>query len=100
MIGLMIFASIIAILPIFLIKEYIKTNKIFLLISAMICYFILMQTYINIFKHKEVGSTFVLLQGLQILLIVISSSLLFGEVITFHKTIGFISGGICIGLLS
>ena len=100
MIGLMIFSAIIAIAPIFLIKEYIKTNKTILLISAMICYFILMQTYLYLFKHKEVGSTFVLLQGLQILLVFIPSVLIFGEVITIYKVIGILSGGVCICLLA
>lgn len=100
MLGLMIFASVIAITPIFLIKEYIKTNKTFLLICSMICYYILMQTYVYLFKYKEIGSTFVLLQGLQILLVFIPSVLVFGEVITIPKIIGIFSGGICISLLA
>lgn len=95
-----IIATIIAIIPVFLIKEYIKTDKTFYLLLAMLCYFIMMKSYIHIFTESEVSSSYVLLQILQIFIVVIPSIILFGESVSLNKIVGIVLGSISIYLLS
>lgn len=93
---LIIFASIIALLPIFFIKEYIKTNNKIYIIITIISYVLLMVAYINIFKKKEIMTSYTLLQILQIIIISIISIFIYNEKLTITKTIGLLSGGIAI----
>jgi multidrug transporter EmrE-like cation transporter len=96
----LIIATIIAIIPVFLIKEYILTKQSFYLLLAMLCYFIMMKSYVHIFTESEVSSAYVLLQILQIFIVVIPSIILFGETISLNKIAGIILGSISIYLLS
>ncbi len=96
----LIIATIIAIIPVFLIKKYIVTKQSIYLVFAMLCYYILMKSYIHIFTESEVSSAYVLLQILQIFIVVIPSIILFGESISLNKIVGIILGSISIYLLS
>jgi hypothetical protein len=65
-----IIASIVAILPVYLIKEYLATDNFNYLFLAMLGYLILLISYVNIFKKGDVGTSYVMLQLVQILLVV------------------------------
>ena len=91
-------ASIIAILPIFFIKKFILTNNYFYILASLLCYCILIFSYIQLFKNK-VGTIYTLLQVLQVLIVVIGSLLLFKEKIDRNKILGIVFGLLCIYFL-
>ena len=93
-----IIATIIALIPILLIKNYIITKNFNYLIFALIAYIILIICYINIFSNNVI-STYTILQILQILAMVIIGIILYKENINFTKIIGLILGIISIYLL-
>lgn len=97
---LLIITSIIALLPIFLIKKYINTkNKSYLFIAGFF-YLLLLLSYIEIFTRKEITSSYTLLQILQVLIVVIYGLLILKENLNFNKIIGIASGMICIYFLT
>ena len=95
---IMLFAASMAITPLFLVKEYIKTNNNYLLLAALSCYSMLIYTYTQIFREKQIGSGYVLLQGIQMILVAFIGFIIFGEAITLNKVLGILSAcaGICL----
>lgn len=96
----LIIATIIAIIPIFLLKQFILTNNYLYIILSLCAYSILIVSYINLFRNNQVSSIYVLLQILQILLVVIVSLLFYNEHIKLAQIIGIILGSVAIYLLS
>ena len=94
-----IIATIIALIPVLLIKQYIVTKNFNYLILALIAYIVLIICYINIFNTNVVSSTYVILQILQILIMVIIGIILYKENINITKIIGIILGILAIVLL-
>jgi multidrug transporter EmrE-like cation transporter len=74
-------ASISAIIPVLLIKEYsVSDNKnVLFLVLSMVCYLGLMISYINIFNTDKVSSSYTIIQLLQLLLVVLFGILFFKE---------------------
>ena len=99
MLSLIIIASIIAILPLYFIKKYIQTNKKLYIFITILLYYILTFLYIKIFRKAELSTTYVILQILQILIVVIMGLLLFNETINTKKIIGIIFGILSINFL-
>jgi len=96
----LIITSIIALLPIFLIKKYINTmNKSYLFLAGFF-YLLLLLSYIEIFKYSEITTSYTILQILQVLIVVIFGLFMFKENLNFNKIIGIISGIICIYFLT
>lgn len=91
----LLLATIIAILPVYFIKQFILTNNNVNLIYALVLYIILIKLYIEIFKQQQISSSYTLLQITQILLVVFGSIVFFNEQLTYKKI-----GGIVTGLLS
>ena len=87
---LIIVASIIALLPVFFIKEYIKSNNKIYIILSLIGYTLLAFIYIQIFKQKEIITSYNLLQILQILIVTIMGILIYKEKLNIKKSIGII----------
>lgn len=85
-----IIALISAIIPIPLIKEYTINNNILLLIGSLICYMILLYSYIIIFKDNKVSSTYTIIQVVQVLIIILAGVLFFKEKITPSMILGIL----------
>lgn len=85
---LIIIASIIALLPVFFIKEYIKSNNKIYIILSLIGYTLLAFLYIQIFRQKEIITSYNLLQVLQILIVTIIGILIYKEKLNIKKSIG------------
>jgi spermidine export protein MdtJ len=96
---LLFLSSIIAIIPIFLIKQYILTNNNIYIFLTLFLYICLTYIYIKLFKKNEVSSNYVILQIIQIILVLIISYFIFKESINNKKIIGILFGIICIVLL-
>lgn len=96
---IIIFATLIAILPIYFIKKYIITkNKLFIGL-ALSCYVLLILSYIKIFKTENIATSYTILQILQIIMVLIISRIIFNEKLTTNKYIGLILGSMSIYLL-
>ena len=94
-----ILASLIALLPVFLIKKYTKTDNMMYIIFALCSYILLTYFYIKIFRVGELSTYYIILQILQIVLVIIGSMILFNEEINKRKIIGIILGIISIYIL-
>jgi multidrug transporter EmrE-like cation transporter len=90
-----VIATLVALIPIYLIKQYVISSNLLYLLIAMVLYIILMISYIKIFEHDQVASSYTILQITQIVAVVIMGLLFFDEKITTNKTIG-----LCFGLTS
>lgn len=96
---LLIIATILALIPIFLIKKYILTNNKNFIYLTLFFYILLMICYINMFRLGEISSLYTILQITQIIVVVIGGLLLFGEKITKNKLIGLTASIIAIVFL-
>jgi multidrug transporter EmrE-like cation transporter len=83
-----IIGSIAAIIPVILIKEYTVSKNNNLLLLCLLCYLILISSYVHIFNNKVMSSAYTLIQILQILIIVLSGIMLFKEKITSKTLFG------------
>ena len=86
-------AVIVSLLPVVLIKRYLLTKNYYLLVLAMICYAILMYSYISIFRTGIVVN-YTLIQLLQVLIIAVIGGMFFGESI---PVLGIVFS--CIGIV-
>ena len=95
-----LFASLLALLPVFFIKNYITSNKFFWLVLALLSYVVLIKLYIMIFREGEISKSYVILQIIQILTISVLGFLIYNESITIVKIIGIILSFVTIYMLS
>jgi len=96
---LLLFATIIAILPVFFIKKYILSNNMIYIILSIIAYIILIILYIELFRNYEISNNYVILQILQILLVIGASYLLYNEKLNNYQLTGVVMGISSIWLL-
>ena len=97
---LLIITSIVALLPIFLIKKYINTKIKSYLYLAGFFYLLLLLSYIKVFSRYEITTAYTLLQILQVLIIVLGGIFLYNEKMNINKSIGIGAGLICIYFLT
>ena len=91
--SLLIFATIIAILPIIFVKQYIATNKNYYVILSFVAYILLFLAYYKIFKSgQEISIIYILLQILQIIIVLFVGLLFFKEKLTRNKILGTVLG--------
>ena len=83
----------------YFIKQYLITNDTTNLIITIILYGILTKTYIEIFKEKQISSSYTLLQITQILLVVFGSIIIFNEQLSPKKIVGIIFALLSVYLL-
>jgi multidrug transporter EmrE-like cation transporter len=93
-------ATIVAILPIVTIKQYLITNEYLYIVLTMLLYSVLMISYVNILKTSEVSKIYPILQILQIIIVIIYGIVLLDETLYTEKIIGIGCGFISIYLLS
>lgn len=85
---LLIIATIVALMPVFLIKKYILTNNKNFIYLTIFFYMLLILSYIKIFTLGEISSLYTILQITQIIVVVIGGLILFREKLTKNKLIG------------
>ena len=90
-------ATIVAILPLFLVKQYILSGKWYYLGISILNYLILLYLYVKIFSqpNTEISNLYVLLQIIQILIVVSIGIIYYKEKSNLSKILG-----ICLGIFS
>jgi uncharacterized membrane protein len=86
-----ILLPIVAILPVFFIKNYLKSKNNNQLLYALCGYLGLTYLYIILLETCEMSKIFCISQVIQILLVVFGGILLYSEKITQNKIIGIIA---------
>lgn len=92
-----IIASIMSILPIFLILKYKESGKFVFIFTTLFCYIVLLLSYLKIFTIKDVtnytlATQILYIQILQILLVTLSEVVIFKNKISSTRMIGFVLG--------
>ena len=87
-------------LIIILIRGYYEYNSSYLLLMTIVCQLVLIYSYFNVFKNKEMVSQYFIVKILPGLLLIIPSIYLFNGTLTLRKIIGIIVGIIAILLLA
>ncbi len=95
----LILATILALLAIYFIKQYISNKNNIYLVLTILSYLLLIYAYIKLFEKAEVSSTYTILQILQILIVLVMGIIFFKESINMTKMIGIILGTISIYFL-
>jgi multidrug transporter EmrE-like cation transporter len=95
-----IVATIVALLPVYLIKQYIATSNPIYLLATMTMYVVLIRAYIDIFSHHQVSASYTVLQITQILVVVLMGIVIFGDKPTSRSIIGMGLGIVSVGLLA
>jgi multidrug transporter EmrE-like cation transporter len=87
---LLLGATIVAIIPVLLIKKYIQTNNNIYIFATLVSYILLMLAYLKLFRVEgaEVSTIYTLLQILQILVVFFVGILYFNEKISKYKIMG------------
>ena len=92
-----ILASIMSIIPIFLILKYKQTGKIIFIYTTLFCYLILLLSYLKIFTLKSItnytlATQILYIHILQILLVTLAELVIFKNKISNTRMTGFILG--------
>ena len=96
---IVLIATIVALLPVYFIKMYIKNSNNIYIFLSLLSYIILMICYIKIFTTMDIASSYTILQILQIILVILIGYIIFNEKINLNKLIGIILGIVSIILL-
>ena len=97
---LFILLPIIAILPVFFIKNYLQSKNNNHILYALGCYIGLTYLYIKLLANWEMSKIFCISQVIQILIIVLGGIVLYSEKITKNKILGVITSIIALYFLS
>jgi hypothetical protein len=97
---LFILLPIVAILPVFFIKNYLKSKNNYQLFFAFSGYLGLTFLYIKLLETCEMSKIFCISQVIQILLVVFGGILLYSEKLTKNKIIGIVASIIALYYLS
>jgi hypothetical protein len=92
-----ILASIMSILPIFLILKYKQSGNFIFIFTTLFCYIVLLLSYLKIFTIKDItnytlATQILYIHLLQILLVTLAELLIFKNKINNTRLIGFVLG--------
>jgi multidrug transporter EmrE-like cation transporter len=96
----LLIGSFFSALTVILIKYYENNNNILFLLVAVLSEIGLIYSYIQLLKNTDILTQFTLVKIISILMLVIPSIILFGNVLTIRKIFGLIFGIIAIYLLT
>ena len=90
-------ATLVALVPLPLIKSYISSGGNHKIIAALLCYALLAYCYIKIFSVTSVSKSYTIIQVLQVLVVVLFGYLYYAEEVNWW---GILFGVLSIYLLS
>jgi drug/metabolite transporter (DMT)-like permease len=98
-ITLLLVASVFSALIIITIKYYVLKSYNYLLLVAVLLSCCLIYTYVELLQIYDTFVSFTLIKIISILLVLLSSSILFGSKLTMRKLVGLFFGFIAIYLM-
>ena len=86
--------------PVLFVKEYLKDKQTYWLLACVLSYAVLVTAYLNLFATGSVHLLYPIIKVVSILLVVVSSVVLFRERIGWRGIAGGVSAAVAIYLLS
>ena len=99
-IGWILIAGVAASIPLMLMKKYIETKKTILIVLSMICYLVVIQSYIQLLATNNISTIYPIIKIVSDLIVIPSGVFLFHEKLNLYNYLGVILGIISIYLLS
>jgi multidrug transporter EmrE-like cation transporter len=99
-IGWILISSASASIPLMLMKKYIETKQMMLIILSLICYLVVIQSYIQLLATCNISTIYPMLKIISDLIVIPAGVILFHEKLNFYNYLGIILGVFSIYLLS
>jgi multidrug transporter EmrE-like cation transporter len=95
-----VFNAFISSIPITLIKLYVKSKNILLIIASIICFTVVTFGYTQMFKTHGIIVTYIITKILSDIFVVASGILFFKEMLNLKKIVGILLAFISVHLIS
>jgi hypothetical protein len=99
-IGCILIAAVSASIPLFLIKKYSETKKTILILFSLICYLVLIQSYIYLLAVSSISTIYPIIKVVSDLIVISGGIFLFHEKLNIYNYLGIILAIFSIYLLS
>lgn len=95
-----LFGALVSAIPVTLIKMYIETKQNFLLFLTVICYLLVIVSYVNVFQQGDIITCYIIMKILSDILVISSGILFFSEKLTIKKSFGILLALLSVYLVS
>ena len=99
-IGWILVAAVSASVPLILIKKYIETTKIIFIILSMICYLLVIKSYLQLLTSSNISTIYPMIKIISDLIVIPAGIFIFHEKLNLYNYLGIILGVSSIYLLS
>jgi multidrug transporter EmrE-like cation transporter len=99
-IGWILLAAASASIPLILMKKYTETKKTILIILSLICYLVVIQSYIQLLSTSNISTIYPMIKIVSDLIVIPVGIFLFHEKLNLYNYLGIILGIFSIHLLS
>jgi multidrug transporter EmrE-like cation transporter len=95
-----LFGALVSAIPVTLIKLYTETKQIFLLFLSVICYLLVLVSYVHVFEKGDIITFYIIMKILSDILVILSGILFFSEKLSIKKSFGILLAILSVYLLS
>ena len=95
-----LFGALASAIPVTLIKIYTGTKQNFLLFLTVICYLLVIVSYVNVFEQGDIITCYIIMKILSDILVISSGILFFSEKLTIKKSFGILLALLSVYLVS
>jgi multidrug transporter EmrE-like cation transporter len=95
-----LFGALVSAIPVTLIKIYTETKEKFLLFLSVICYLLVLVSYVNVFEKGNMITFYIIMKVLSDTLVILSGILFFSEKLSIKKSFGILFALLSVYLLS
>jgi multidrug transporter EmrE-like cation transporter len=99
-IGWILLAAASASIPLILMKKYTETKKTILIILSLICYLVVIQSYIQLLSTSNISTIYPMIKIISDLIVIPAGIFIFHEKLNLYNYLGIILGISSIYLLS
>jgi multidrug transporter EmrE-like cation transporter len=95
-----LFGALVSAIPVTLIKLYTETKQKFLLFISVICYLLVLVSYVNVFEKGNMITFYIIMKVLSDTLVILSGILFFSDKLTIKTSFGILFAFLSVYLLS
>ena len=95
-----LFGALVGAIPVTLIKTYTETKEQFLLFLSVICYLLVIVSYVNVFEKGNMITFYIIMKVLTDTLVILSGILFFSEKLSIKTSFGILFALLSVYLLS